>query len=1369
MMMANYSLARLLEWNGREFDPGEEADWLDLLDDFGPAMLRFLLRDGSFQSIPESDASLKHLKFSLRKNAISTLKPERGAVWVLFALEERLKQLPFPLRNDGILLPFEWRRDPEKREHSALLPAALTELADRVKLQFGEAAADCRLQPAHYFHDQVDFQIAGATFDSACGALASGLYLLLHPGARLLEWPFSSIGFDFERREMAPVSSLPAKFRLAAEFQAEEFAVAPKQYKEAIGVLARMRQDSPPDSPLRKLRIYLFRETRDLCRDAGRIVRCNQHNRRRGMLRRVVFLLSLLLTGVAVGGIYYHDMYRVHCRYYAEYVERRGVPEGLFELTPEQAAKRSYHYRFEFLGRKGGYRLWRPGRRGFFGERLLRTVRCVNSAGRLRDDVSRYPNRLKVAEQRLYYNEDGSLNRREHFNADGKMLHFFRYSGADAEVVDIMEVKPAGEIVSAAFPLLIRSEQGGDEIRRLKYTRDAKGYIEILSCKKDASDRPATDGDGVSQYVYRRDAFGRVVERRCLDEISRPSSDKYGVSCIRYFYDGADLIRMEYYDRNGDPCDYDNLGEVRWFGYSPEGNCIREEYLRYGMLFKLIVREYDSRGNGSRESRLDGEGHSLRGISPAHVVRRWNEYGDCVESLFFDADGRPQKWYFSGIKEDYRYRNGKIVFRERSYWKANQQPGHDGDNIFKRSFVFDERGNLLEEARYDSAGKLRAPGSGIALIRREYDSQNRLLYEAFFGADGKPVAGSSGWAARKREYIDRWNLLRQSYFDVDNRPFSLDGFCVEETYEQPGGNYMVRRGFGPDNQPVLNRFGWAAFKVRFDENCGKLKLATSCDTTGKKVAVRCGKNFFAEIQIDYNQYGQETEIRYYDEKGNLLMQPDNYAVIQRFYIPGGGKCREMRTLDSRWELCLPRGGMSARTEYFYDPSGRLRMEKCYTPEGSFVKRTLNERAEFCLESNHNPDGTPRLDDSGVHSRRYSYNADGNLEYETFLGVDGKICRDRNQVAMIRHCYDSRKKEIRREFLDENRRPCLDKNGVAGWEVKYDSGGRKQEEIYFGVDGRVKKNRNGVARIRFFHNGEGRVAKRLFLNEAGRPARNLEGIAGWESEYDSSGNEIRRCLFDLDGSPARVGGCASWRKTYNARGQVTKEVHYDEKGNVAPQLIRWENVTIPIVETVFSYDSAGRRVDATGRLWRAKPAGGAVCIHVVFNRNGEPEQLRFLDGSGKPAAGPMGWSVLRATYDSAGLPVRVACYNERNELVLGSDGVAVRERRYNEKNQLTEELYYDENALPVSGPPLGVARMKAGYDSRGRISSIAFFDQRARPCTPEKFRHLPRLAEVVRLEIRYEKDGSATLICFDRRGRQVGTSSIPRDSSLSTLL
>ena len=172
-----FRLEDLRNWKDRSFSLSDENDWLDLLDDFGPALPRFLLDDSCASSIPADDGALEELRQSLVKHPVSSLKPDIGSVWVLFAFKEDLQGLPPPFRQDGLLLPFEWRKG--EADHSRLLPEELTSLAELVKGQFGNGAADCTLHPSRHFLDAVDFHIPGATFDSAWGALATGLHLLL--------------------------------------------------------------------------------------------------------------------------------------------------------------------------------------------------------------------------------------------------------------------------------------------------------------------------------------------------------------------------------------------------------------------------------------------------------------------------------------------------------------------------------------------------------------------------------------------------------------------------------------------------------------------------------------------------------------------------------------------------------------------------------------------------------------------------------------------------------------------------------------------------------------------------------------------------------------------------------------------------------------------------------------------------------------------------------------------------------------------------------------------------------------------------------------------------------------------------------------
>lgn len=108
--VVTYRLSNLLKWNNRKTSLSDVNDWLDLLDDFGPALLHFVVDERFAATIPESDAVLAAFRETMRNAPLPTLKPSRGTVWILFAFRDDLASLPDPFRKDGLLLPFAWVR-----------------------------------------------------------------------------------------------------------------------------------------------------------------------------------------------------------------------------------------------------------------------------------------------------------------------------------------------------------------------------------------------------------------------------------------------------------------------------------------------------------------------------------------------------------------------------------------------------------------------------------------------------------------------------------------------------------------------------------------------------------------------------------------------------------------------------------------------------------------------------------------------------------------------------------------------------------------------------------------------------------------------------------------------------------------------------------------------------------------------------------------------------------------------------------------------------------------------------------------------------------------------------------------------------------
>ena len=74
----------------------------------------------------------------------------------------------------------------------------------------------------------------------------------------------------------------------------------------------------------------------------------DRHRRRQRRQRLVRGLMAAaVLVAAAIGGLAYWDYYRTKVAYYADYVECRGVPQGIGELSAAQVQRRHLSWKFE--------------------------------------------------------------------------------------------------------------------------------------------------------------------------------------------------------------------------------------------------------------------------------------------------------------------------------------------------------------------------------------------------------------------------------------------------------------------------------------------------------------------------------------------------------------------------------------------------------------------------------------------------------------------------------------------------------------------------------------------------------------------------------------------------------------------------------------------------------------------------------------------------------------------------------------------------------------------------------------------------------------------------------------------------------------
>ena len=722
-----YRIARIAAYAGRQADLRDEGMWLDFLDDFGPALSRFLIDPDAVASIPTSDPALAEFRRSLESNPIGTLKPRRESVWMLFAFKGEFARLPPPFRQDGVLLPFEWRRKDEVDglADGARMPAGLVALADGVRQLFGAAAEGWVLRPDRLFWGQVDFNLSGATFESGWGALATGLARALDGRLVTGEWPFSSIAWNSEARLPASVGELARKFRLAADFGAEEFAVAPEQRREAERILAEVKANAREIAALRCLRIFNWRyDGDDFDGSVRRLCRCNAYHGVRRLLRHVAVDLAVFAAIFTTVGALAWYATRETVEYYADYVEDGGGVRGLFRLAERPRNAMSYEFR------RRGWESLVPGRRG---ERLLRSVSFVNARGEPREDVNDLPEHRCFATRTFAYDERGALVSSRCFGAGGRFLGGFRYSGESGDTADAVQ---GGNRYIDGYAFA----SGGDRVRRLRYVRDAQGRVAEIRFSRDSGDVAAEDATGVSRVAFRRDAMGRIVSVEYRDWRGDAVSDQAGIHRVEYAYEGASMVSLRRFAANGTPvCGADGGDEIAY------------EYSSAGSLRRRVV--------------------CAGGTNICSTVYGTDAAGDCVSERHFGHDGKPRRepWFERRIGRDAK---GNLVLE--SWFNADGRPlPRDSGHPAAVRRAYGESGSLREEMRLDERGLLLAGSDGWArrTLESHHSETGTMIDRRYFGEDGRPtLAGRDRIAGERKRFDEAGRLVGWKLFGISGEP-----------------------------------------------------------------------------------------------------------------------------------------------------------------------------------------------------------------------------------------------------------------------------------------------------------------------------------------------------------------------------------------------------------------------------------------------------------------------------------------------------------------------------------------------------------------------------------------------------------------------
>ncbi len=490
---------------------------------------------------------------------------------------------------------------------------------------------------------------------------------------------------------------------------------------------------------------------------------------RRRLKKQLAVLAMAGFTVLCLTGILWNNNRTIY-RYYADYVDRYGLPEGRIELTSDQVKKRNHHYRFEY--KKG----------------ILIRVVYANSVGIPLDvDDTEMMDRPSIQE---FTYVDGRLTESTYKNKMGRLVVGKLYSGTRYDRVDFKSIYRSKETISddatsITSPMFASGSIAFKSIvSRYAVLRDADGYITRVDFKRNDDDMPAYDVSGICGFLYTLDSLRRIVELKYIGPNGTPAPDRNGILSRTYQYDRyGNICRVEYRDECGRLADNVLMWSCCVDSADENGNICEEKeydanyYARFGeSTLTRSVLKYDDRGNVIEYSYYGKDGKfCVMRDGWAKFIAKYDDRGDVLECSYYGVDGKPcygsegfAKWVAK-----YDARGNEI---ECSYYGTRGQLCNFEDGYAKCIIKHDDYGNVIECSYYGVDGKPCYLAEGYAKWKEKYDHRGMVIECSYYGTEGQPCNSVDGYAKWVGKYDDRCREIESSYYGADGKPcYPYDG------------------------------------------------------------------------------------------------------------------------------------------------------------------------------------------------------------------------------------------------------------------------------------------------------------------------------------------------------------------------------------------------------------------------------------------------------------------------------------------------------------------------------------------------------------------------------------------------------------------
>lgn len=784
----------------------------------------------------------------------------------------------------------------------------------------------------------------------------------------------------------------------------------PEAKKLLESMLSKDPSMRPTASQIRR-KIELYEETGSWVKNAQK--------------QKIVYGVVALLSLVMCAGIFAWDYTRTKVRYYKDYTEVWGVPEGYGRLSSNEQQHRALSYKFEYSKGK------------------LRHVILVNSHGKI-ESQSDTELKDRYTEAYFYYNNDGQLDYLKAYDQYGKCLYKLDYDE---------------NLKTAVFKQ--DDEYGTEKTLSLNTTDTHQG------------EGVMTDHSNISRYKLQYDDNGHVIKREYAGYQNVDVTDEDMIHGVVYKYDNEGRIsETSYIGLDGNIRGNKNGLSIKTFEYDTDNNWVKTTYLTSerkashdGTNVAIVINEYDKYGNKIKESYTDLNGKSVirTDVGLSGFTYEFDDNGHMIKETCIGMDGKPSFCSSGFVYQVFKYDENGYYNEMAFYDDKDNLVDISGSSINYaiRVDVNDEKGHCLENKYLDKNRKPVEDSHGVCKTVWEYDSVGNSTKESYFDKNDKPVK-YSGYQASEAYKFDKFNnLIEVLNLDEKGNPTLSAVGAAKIVFEyNRAGSVVSAKYYGIDNKPIMNKYRYHRYEYSYDD----MGNETGCkyfDISGNPCTINSGYSSYKKV---------------YDPKTNFLVASYTYDVKgnqiggEKYKYDERGNKIEYYEVDANNNLksgtVVQHGEFDALNQMTKKYCTNLSGTKVNEPGESYciTKYEYDERGNTIKMTFWTTDGKPAASSSKAHLVQREYDLMNRVIYWKNTDANGNPVSTSESIAEVRYKYDNRGNRTETISLDGHGKPS---NCSDGWHrnvMTYNNRNRILTDEYYDVNGKyVVSKEDGYAR------------------------------------------------------------------------------------------------------------------------------------------------------------------------------------------------------------------------------------------------------------------------------------------------------------------